>query len=76
MGLCSRHFYVLQGLFFCYVSDMILPGKLTIHLIFLQKIKTFMNEEAKFKVALKSYLNTHAFYSVDEFLVSKIDSSS
>jgi hypothetical protein len=35
-----------------------------------------MNEKAKFKVALKSYLNTHAFYSVDEFLVSKIDLSS
>jgi hypothetical protein len=33
-------------------------------------------EKAKFKVALKRYLNTHSFNSVDEFLVSKTDSSS
>jgi hypothetical protein len=39
-------------------------------------LKSLMNEKAEFKVVLKSYLNTHAFYSVDEFLVSKIDSSS
>jgi hypothetical protein len=39
-------------------------------------VKSLMNEKAKFKVALKSYLNTHSFYSVDEFLVSKTDSSS
>jgi hypothetical protein len=30
-----------------------------------------MNEKAKFKEALKRYLNTHSFYSVDEFVVSK-----
>jgi hypothetical protein len=35
-----------------------------------------MNEKAKFKEALERYLNTHSFYSVDEFLVSKTDSSS
>jgi hypothetical protein len=34
-----------------------------------------MNEKAKFKVELKQYLNTHSFYSVDEFLLSKYDSS-
>jgi hypothetical protein len=28
-----------------------------------------MNEKAKFKVALKKYLNTHSFYSVDEFFM-------
>jgi hypothetical protein len=39
-------------------------------------LKHLMNEKAKFKVALKRYLNTHSFYSVDEFLVSKTDSSS
>jgi hypothetical protein len=33
-----------------------------------------MNEKAKFKEALKRYLNAHSFYSVDEFL-SKTDSS-
>jgi hypothetical protein len=38
-------------------------------------LKSLMNEKAKFKVALKQYLNTHAFYSVDEFLLSKNDSS-
>jgi hypothetical protein len=35
-----------------------------------------LKEKAKFEVALKRYLNTHSFYSVDEFLVSKTDSSS
>jgi hypothetical protein len=35
-----------------------------------------MNEKAKFKVVLKRYLNTHSFYSVDEFLMSKTVSSS
>jgi hypothetical protein len=34
-----------------------------------------MNEKAEFKVALKQYLNTHSFYSVDEFLLSENDSS-
>jgi hypothetical protein len=38
-------------------------------------LKSLMNDKAKFKVALKQYLNTHAFYSVDEFLLSKNDSS-
>jgi hypothetical protein len=33
-----------------------------------------MNEKVEFKVALKRYLNTHSFYSVDEFLSSKNDS--
>jgi hypothetical protein len=39
-------------------------------------LKSLINEEAKFKEALKICLNTHSFYSVDEFLVSKTDSSS
>jgi hypothetical protein len=39
-------------------------------------LKSPMNEKATFKVALKIYLNTHSFYSVDEFLVSKTVSSS
>jgi hypothetical protein len=39
-------------------------------------LKSLVNEKAKFKVALKRYLNTYSFYSVDEFLVSKTDSSS
>ena len=26
-----------------------------------------MNDKANFKVELKKYLNTHSFYSVDEF---------
>jgi hypothetical protein len=34
-----------------------------------------MNEKAKFKVALKEYLSRHSFYSVDEFILSKNDSS-
>jgi hypothetical protein len=32
-----------------------------------------MNEKAEFKVALKRYLTTQSFYSVDEFLLSKND---
>jgi hypothetical protein len=35
-----------------------------------------MTEKANFKEALKRYLNTYSFYSVDEFPVSKTDSSS
>jgi hypothetical protein len=29
------------------------------------------NEKAKFKVALRKYLNTHSFYSADEFFRRK-----
>jgi hypothetical protein len=36
-------------------------------------LKSLMNEKAKFKEALKRYLNALSFYSVDEFLVSKTD---
>jgi hypothetical protein len=39
-------------------------------------LKSLANENRKFKEALKRYLNTRSFYSVDEFLVSKTDSSS
>jgi hypothetical protein len=35
-----------------------------------------MNKQAQFKVALKRYLNTHFFYSVEEFLTFKNDSIS
>jgi hypothetical protein len=31
------------------------------------------NEKAKFKVALKKYLNTHSFYTVDEYFMCKDD---
>jgi hypothetical protein len=39
-------------------------------------LKSLMNEKAKFKIALKQYLNTHSFYSVDEFLLLKTESAS
>jgi hypothetical protein len=32
-------------------------------------LKSLLNEEALFRVALKRYINTHSFYSVDEFLM-------
>jgi hypothetical protein len=35
----------------------------------LSDLKGFMNENAQFKIALKRYLNTHSFYSVDEYLL-------
>jgi hypothetical protein len=38
-------------------------------------LKSLMNEKVKFKEALNRYLDTYPFYSVDEFLVSKTDSS-
>jgi hypothetical protein len=38
--------------------------------------KSLMSEKAKFKIALKRYLNTHSFYSVDEFLLPKLESAS
>jgi hypothetical protein len=34
-------------------------------------ISSLMKQEARFKIALKRYLNTHSFYSVDEYLLSK-----
>jgi hypothetical protein len=33
-----------------------------------------MNKQAQFKVALRRYLNTHSFCSVEEFLTFKNDS--
>jgi hypothetical protein len=35
-----------------------------------------MNEKGKFKIELKQYLNTRSFYSVDKFLLPKIESAS
>jgi hypothetical protein len=32
-------------------------------------VTNLKNEKAKFKVALRRYLNAHCFYSVDEFLM-------
>jgi hypothetical protein len=37
-------------------------------------LKTVSDKKETFKVALKRYLNTHTFYSVDEFLQFKEDS--
>jgi hypothetical protein len=34
-----------------------------------RSLKNLKNEKAQFKVALRTYLNAHAFYSVDEFLI-------
>jgi hypothetical protein len=34
-------------------------------------LKSFMKEKARFKTALKRYLNTCSFYSLDEYLLSK-----
>jgi hypothetical protein len=36
-------------------------------------ITTLKNEKTKFKVALKTYLNAHCFYSVGEFLACADD---
>jgi hypothetical protein len=36
-----------------------------------RSITSLKNEKAKFKVALKRYLNTQSFYSVDEFFMCK-----
>jgi hypothetical protein len=40
----------------------------------LSNLRSLMNKMAQFKVALKRYLNTHSFYSVEECLMFKIDS--
>jgi IS1 family transposase len=37
-------------------------------------LRCLMNKQTQFKVALKRYLNTHSFYSVEEFLTFKNDS--
>jgi hypothetical protein len=37
-------------------------------------LRNLMKEKAKFKVALKQYLNPHSFYSVDEFILYKTES--
>jgi hypothetical protein len=34
-------------------------------------LTTLIDKQAQFKVALKKYLITHSFYSVDEFILSK-----
>jgi hypothetical protein len=34
-------------------------------------LKGLMNEKAQFKIALKQYLSTHSFYSVDEYLLCR-----
>jgi hypothetical protein len=36
-------------------------------------LKRLMNRKTQFKVALKRYLNTHPFYSAEEFLMLKND---
>jgi len=36
-----------------------------------RNLTSVMNEKAHIKVALRTYLNTHSFYSVDEFLMCK-----
>jgi hypothetical protein len=33
-------------------------------------LSTLIDKQAQFKVALKKYLITHSFYSVDEFILS------
>jgi len=42
--------------------------------ILLSNLRSLTNKKAQFKVALKRYLNTHSFYSVDEFVTFKNDS--
>jgi hypothetical protein len=37
-------------------------------------LRSLMNKKAQFKVALKRYLNTHPFNSVEEFITIKSDS--
>jgi hypothetical protein len=37
-------------------------------------LRSLMNKQTQFKVALKRYLNTHSFYSVEEFLTFRNDS--
>jgi hypothetical protein len=39
----------------------------------LSSLTSLVNKKSQFKVALKRYLNTHSFYSVDEFLMFKND---
>ena len=36
-------------------------------------LKILKNDEAKFKTALRKYLNTHSFYSVDELFMCTDD---
>jgi hypothetical protein len=44
-------------------------GKELWHLFFFKKKALLINKKAQFKVALKRYLITYTFYSVDEFLI-------
>jgi hypothetical protein len=37
-------------------------------------LRSLMNKQIQFKVALQRYLNTHGLYSVEEFLTFKNDS--
>jgi hypothetical protein len=42
-------------------------------IIIFNSVTIFKNTKAKFKEALRKYLNTHSFYSVDELFMCKDD---
>jgi hypothetical protein len=41
--------------------------------IFFPRLRILKNENAKFKIALRKYLNTHSFYPADEVFMYKDD---
>jgi hypothetical protein len=42
--------------------------------VYHQSLRSLMKKHTQFKVALKRYLNTHSFYSVEEFLTFRNNS--
>jgi hypothetical protein len=71
----NNHLHITAANLICFQKRTYYSG-INIFNTLPSSLKSLMNEKAKFKVALKRYLNTHSFYSVDEFLVSKTVSSS
>jgi hypothetical protein len=52
----------------CFQETVSLAGIKNVNNL-LQSIRSVMNREAQFQVALKRYLNTHSHYSTDEYLM-------
>jgi hypothetical protein len=68
----KHHLHRPNGNLSCFQKSTFHAG-IKIFNILPHSLKILKNEKAKFKVALRKYLNTQSFYSIDEFLMCKSD---
>jgi hypothetical protein len=66
----KHHFHRPNAILSCFQKSTLYDG-IRIYSSLPHSLTSLQNEKAKFKVALKRYLITHSFYSVDEFFVCK-----